>query len=74
MRKIPNRVLPADVAKYICREKQVVDRLNDSEITVNVSSVFLYYFICQSFLFRFDLFIFSLLKRTVVRKNPLSGY
>lgn len=40
--------------RNIYREEQVVDRLNDSEITVNVSSVFLHYFICLSFLLRSD--------------------
>lgn len=39
--------------RNVYREEQVVDRLNDSEITVNVSSVFLRHFICLSFLLRF---------------------
>lgn len=72
MREILNRVLQPTL-QNIYREKQVVDRLNDSEITVNVSSVFLHRFVCLSFLFRFPR-VFSLLKRTVIRKNPLRGY
>lgn len=52
MRKILNRV-PQPMLRNVYREEQVVDRLNDSEITVNVSSVFLPRFICLSFLLRF---------------------